>query len=82
MVKDRAAQRAQEEYNKAAIAYRQGNSRAAAFHLGAMAHYIGDVSQYGHSVPNETHHSDYERSTNWPTCCIRFPGTSCPRRSR
>ena len=26
-----------------------------------MAHYIGDVSQYGHSVPNEAHHSDYER---------------------
>jgi hypothetical protein len=61
MVKDRAAQRAQEEYNKAAIAYRQGNRQAAAFYLGAMAHYIGDVSQYGHSIPNETHHSNYER---------------------
>lgn len=60
MVKDRAAQRAQEEYNKAAIAFRQGNPRAAAFYLGAMAHYVGDVSQYGHSIPNETHHSDYE----------------------
>jgi hypothetical protein len=51
MVKDRAAQRAQEGYNKAAIAFRQGNPRAAAFYLGAMAHYIGDVSQYGHSIP-------------------------------
>jgi hypothetical protein len=51
----------QEEYNKAAIAFRQGNPRAAAFYLGAMAHYIGDVSQYGHSVPFEAHHSDYER---------------------
>ena len=61
MVNDRAAKRAQEEYNKAAIAFRQGNPRAAAFFLGAMAHYIGDVSQYGHTVPNETHHSDYER---------------------
>jgi Zinc dependent phospholipase C len=60
MVKDRAAQRAQEEYNKAAIAFRQGNRRAAAFYLGAMAHYVGDVSQYGHSIPNEVHHSDYE----------------------
>jgi hypothetical protein len=60
MVKDRAAQRAQEEYNKAVIAFRQGNPRAAAFYLGAMAHYIGDVSQYGHSVPSEAHHSDYE----------------------
>ena len=27
-----------------------------------MAHYIGDVSQYGHSYPNEVPHSDYE---NW-----------------
>ena len=60
MVKDRAAKRAQEEYNKAAIAFRQGNPRAAAFYLGAMAHYIGDVSQYGHSIPNETHHGNYE----------------------
>jgi hypothetical protein len=60
MTKDRAATRAQEEYNKAALAYRQGNPRAAAFYLGAMAHYIGDVSQYGHTIPSETHHSDYE----------------------
>jgi hypothetical protein len=61
MVNDRAAKRAQEEYNKAAIAFRQGNPRAAAFYLGAIAHYIGDVSQYAHSIPNETHHSNYER---------------------
>ena len=25
-----------------------------------MAHYIGDVTQYGHSYPGEAHHSDYE----------------------
>jgi hypothetical protein len=25
-----------------------------------MAHYIGDVSQYGHSLRDEVHHSDYE----------------------
>jgi hypothetical protein len=58
--KDRAARRAQEEYNKGVIAFQQGKPADAAFFLGAMAHYIGDVSQYGHSVPNETHHSDYE----------------------
>lgn len=56
MTKDRAAQRAQEEYNKAALVYRQGSPRAAAFYLGAMAHYIGDVSQYGHTIPNEQQH--------------------------
>ena len=25
-----------------------------------MAHYIGDVSQYGHTIPDEQHYSDYE----------------------
>jgi zinc dependent phospholipase C len=58
--KDRAALRAQEEYSKAVIAYERGNLDHAAFYLGAMAHYIGDVTQYGHSYPNEVHHSDYE----------------------
>lgn len=59
-LQDRAARRAQEEYNKAIIAFQQGNTSDAAFFLGAMAHYIGDVSQYGHSGPGEDHHSDYE----------------------
>jgi Zinc dependent phospholipase C len=60
MTNDRAARRAQEEYDKAAVAFRQGNRPAAAFYLGAMAHYIGDVSQYGHAIQGETHHGDYE----------------------
>jgi len=60
LIKDRAATRAAEEYDKAVAAYKDGNLSAAAFYLGAMAHYIGDVSQYGHSVPFEKHHSDYE----------------------
>ena len=58
--KDRAADRAQEEYEKAVTAYRNNNLSDAAFYLGAMAHYIGDVSQYGHSYPDETIHSLYE----------------------
>ncbi len=60
MVRDRAAVRAQEEYDKAALAYEQDDPVAAAFFLGAMAHYVGDVSAYPHSIPNEDHHSDYE----------------------
>jgi hypothetical protein len=60
MVKDRAARRAQEEYDKGAKAFKEGSPSAAAYYLGAMAHYIGDVSQYGHSVPFEQHHGDYE----------------------
>ncbi len=61
MTETRAARRAQEEYSKAVIAFEEGDPSAAAFYLGAMAHYIGDVSQYGHSYPNEHHHGDYER---------------------
>ncbi len=61
MIKTRAARRAQEEYNKAIIAFEEGNPGAAAFYLGAMAHYVGDVSHYGHTYPDEEHGGDYER---------------------
>jgi len=57
---DRAAFRAKGEYLKAEQAIREGNLADAAYYAGAMAHYIGDVSQYGHSVDFEDHHSDYE----------------------
>lgn len=60
MINDRPAVRAEEEYQKAVAAYRNNNFSAAAFYLGAMAHYIGDVTQYGHSVPFENNHSNYE----------------------
>jgi hypothetical protein len=58
--KDRAARRAREEYDKAVTAFQAGEPSAAAFYLGAMAHYVGDVSAYPHSVPFEKYHSDYE----------------------
>ena len=58
--RDRAARRAQEEYNKAVIAFLQGEPAHAAFYLGAMAHYIGGVSQHGHAWPDEANHSNYE----------------------
>jgi hypothetical protein len=60
MTVDRPAVRAQEEYEKAVIAFSQGKPAHAAYFLGAMAHYIGDVSQYGHDYPDEVHHGDYE----------------------
>lgn len=59
-LQDHAAVRAQEDYNDAVIAYEQDNHAHVAFYLGAMAHYIGDVSQYGHSGFAEQHHGDYE----------------------
>ena len=39
----------------------QGKPAHAAYFLGAMAHYIGDVSQYRHDYPDEVHHGDYEQ---------------------
>ena len=59
-LRDRAARRAREEYAKAADAFEDGNAAAAAFFLGAMAHYIGDLAQYGHTYPDEVVHSAYE----------------------
>ena len=60
MTNDRPARRAQEEYSKAVIAFEQGQLAHAAFFLGAMAHYIGDCSQYGHNYPEEKNHGNYE----------------------
>jgi hypothetical protein len=60
MTVTRAALRAQEEYDKAEDAFAAGNAEAAAYYLGAMAHYIGDVSQYGHAYPDEENHGNYE----------------------
>lgn len=60
MTNTRAAVRAKDEYIKALAAYRAGNPSHAAFYLGAMAHYIGDVIAYPHTYPDEKHHSPYE----------------------
>ncbi len=60
MTNDRAAMRAEEEFEKAQKAISDGDEQSAAFYLGAMAHYIGDVGQYGHSYPGEKNHGNYE----------------------
>ncbi len=57
---DTPAYRAQQEYDKAAAAYRSGKHADAAYYLGAAAHYIGDLSQYGHTMKGEFHHADFE----------------------
>ncbi|MEQ8226839.1 MAG: zinc dependent phospholipase C family protein [Rhodospirillales bacterium] len=59
---DLPATRAQEEYDKAVLAYRAGNSGHAAYFLGAAMHYIGDLAQYGHTIKGESHHAEVE---NW-----------------
>lgn len=57
---DNPAYRAQQEYDKAVAAYRAGNDTDAAYYLGAAAHYIGDVSQYGHTMKGESYHAYFE----------------------
>ncbi len=57
---DTPAARAQQEYDKAVDAYRAGNPGHAAYYLGAAMHYIGDLSQYGHTIKGESHHADFE----------------------
>ena len=59
---DLPARRADEEYAKAVAAYRAGRPGDAAYFLGAVAHYIGDLSQYGHTIKGEVHHHDYEEA--------------------
>jgi hypothetical protein len=58
---DMPAARAQEEYAKAAAAFRAGRPDHAAYFLGAAMHYIGDLAQYGHTIKGEAHHSDVEQ---------------------
>ena len=60
MIKDGAAGRAGEECDKTVEAHGQGDMAATAYCLGAMAHYVGHSSQFGHAMPFEEHHSDYE----------------------
>lgn len=60
VTRDTPARRAQEEYDKAVRAYRAGNPAAAAYYLGAAAHYPADLGQYGHTIKGEHHHHDYE----------------------
>src|SRR3954471_6249145 len=43
---DRAEIRVREEFDKAKKAFDAGDKRKAAFYAGAMAHYLGDLSQF------------------------------------
>ncbi len=48
VIRDRAAMRAQQEFDRAKNALETNDKHVAAFHAGAMAHYIGDLSQFMH----------------------------------
>jgi hypothetical protein len=68
MIKDRASQRAQEEFEKAIVALKNGQWERAAFYTGAMTHYLGDLSNYMHVMGSDSplgsedrdQHSEYE----------------------
>jgi hypothetical protein len=68
VVKNRASIRAQQEFERAREALQNGNKKKAAFHAGAMAHYIGDLSQFMHIMgsgsrwgsEDQSLHSRYE----------------------
>lgn len=68
VVRDWAAKRVQEEFDKAREARARGNTRLAAFYAGAMAHYLGDLSQFMHLMgkgsrwgsENQNWHHRYE----------------------
>jgi len=67
--KERATQRAQQEFDKAEAAFTAGKLKQAAFYLGAMAHYLGDLSQFCHvmgegsrwGAEDQTLHARYEK---------------------
>jgi hypothetical protein len=52
---NRAAMRAQEEFDKARDALANDNPELAAFYVGAMAHYLGDLSQFMHLMGKQSH---------------------------
>jgi len=52
IVKRRGELRAKQEFDKAKAALKGGNTKMAAFFAGAMAHYVGDLSQFGHVMGN------------------------------
>lgn len=55
LTKDWAGKRAQEEFDKAKAALAKGKLKLAAFYAGAMAHYVGDLSQFMHIMGAESH---------------------------
>ncbi len=68
VTRDRAELRVKQEFEKAQRALAAGNKKLAAFYAGAMAHYLGDLSQFCHIMGPQSHwgseekkvHSNYE----------------------
>ncbi len=69
---DRAMRRARQEFDRAVAALQAGQSDRAAFFAGAMAHYVGDLSQFCHVMGVGSHwgaedqriHAAYENAVD------------------
>ncbi len=64
VTKDRAAQRALEEFTKAKAALRSGDKRLAAYYAGAMSHYIADLGQFMHMMGTGAHWGEDDSSSH------------------
>lgn len=53
--RDHGRERIREEFNKAKKALADGDQKLAAFYAGAMAHYVGDLSQFCHIMGKQSH---------------------------
>jgi hypothetical protein len=68
VTRDRAELRTRQEFDKAIAALDQGQRKLAAFYAGALAHYVGDLSQFCHVMGSQSHwgpeddalHGNYE----------------------
>lgn len=68
VARDRAELRTREEFDKAVAALDEGDRSLAAFYAGALAHYLGDLSQFCHVMGTGSHwgpdddvlHGNYE----------------------
>jgi hypothetical protein len=66
---DKIMRRAQEEFDKAKKLFDKPNPskkdlRLAAFYLGAMAHYLGDLSQFMHLMGKQSHWGSEDQSVH------------------
>jgi len=62
--KTRAEKRVREEFDKAKAAKASGDRRKAAFYAGAMAHYLGDLSQFCHIMGPQSHWGSEEQKVH------------------
>jgi len=64
VTRDRAELRVRQEFDKAKHAKANGDNLKAAFYAGAMAHYLGDLSQFCHIMGPQSHWKSEEKAVH------------------